>query len=80
MSSFSRPFTFDRVVRLLLGAAGVACAVWLIGYLSNVLLPFCLACLVAYILEPLLDFNRRIFHLKGRVWPQLWRCPGRCSS
>lgn len=67
MSSFSRPFTFDRVVRLLLGAAGVTCAVWLIGYLSNVLLPFCLACLVAYILEPLLDFNRRIFHLKGRV-------------
>lgn len=66
-SSFSRPFTFDRVVRLLITVALCAAAVWLIGLLSNVLLPFCLACLIAYILEPFLEFNMRLLHLRSRV-------------
>lgn len=66
-STFSRPFTFDRVVRMLITIAIIAAAVWLIGVLSNVLLPFCVACLVAYILEPFLEFNMRLLHLRSRV-------------
>lgn len=63
----SRPFTFDRVVRILAGVALVVGAIWLINVLRNVLLPFCLACLIAYLLEPLVGINQRVLHLKGRV-------------
>ena len=63
----SRPFTFDRVVRILAGVALVIGAIWLINVLRNVLLPFCLACLIAYLLEPLVGINQRVLHLKGRV-------------
>ncbi|MDE5807009.1 MAG: AI-2E family transporter [Muribaculaceae bacterium] len=61
-----RPFTFDRFVRLLITLALIAGVIWLLGVLKNVLLPFCLACLLAYILEPFVEFNRKIFRLKNR--------------
>lgn len=63
----SRPFTFDRVVRILFTIALVVAAIWLIKILKNVLLPFCVACLIAYMMEPLVQHNRRLLHLKGRV-------------
>ncbi len=39
----------------------------LINLLKGVLLPFCVACLIAYIFEPFVQFNRRLLHLRGRV-------------
>lgn len=71
MSSLSRPFTFDRVVRILAALLLAAGAVWLINTLRNVLLPFFLACLIAYLLEPLVELNQRLLRLKGRVIPSL---------
>lgn len=65
--STSRLFTFDRVVRIVAGLALLAGAVWLINVLRNVLLPFCLACLIAYLMEPLVGVNQRILRLRGRV-------------
>lgn len=65
--STSRPFTFDRVVRILATLAIIAVAVWLINLLKNVLLPFCVACLIAYLLEPLVELHQRFLHLKGRA-------------
>lgn len=62
-----RPFTLDRVVRLLIAVALLLTALWLIHVLRNVLLPFCVAALVAYMFEPFVQFNRRLLHLKGRV-------------
>lgn len=62
-----RPFTFDRVVRMLLGAVVFGAAIWLIYILREVLLPFGVAVIIAYLLEPLVQFNRRLLHLKGRV-------------
>lgn len=67
MPSQSRPFTFDRVVRILAALLLAAAAVWLINTLRNVLLPFFLACLIAYLLEPLVGLNQRLLRLKGRV-------------
>lgn len=66
-TSTRRPFTFDRVVRILFAVAVAVCAIWLVNYLRNVLLPFLVACLIAYLLEPALEFNQRLLHLKGRV-------------
>lgn len=65
----AKPFTFDRVIRLIIGLALIVGAFWLVGILKNVLLPFCLACLLSYIIDPFVDFNQRLFHTKGRVIP-----------
>lgn len=67
--SVSRPYTFDRVVRIVGGIALLAGTVWLINLLKNVLLPFCAACLIAYLLEPLVEIQQRWLRLKGRVIP-----------
>lgn len=63
----SRPFTFDRVVRMIIALTLIVCTIWLIGILKNVLLPFCLACLLSYIMEPFVEFNQKLLHQKGRV-------------
>ena len=63
----SRPYTFDRVVRLVITIVCIAGAVWLINLLKDVLLPFCVACLIAYLLEPIVQYNRSLLHLKGRI-------------
>ena len=62
----SRPYTFDRVIRMIITLAFIAAAVWLINVLRNVLLPFCVAALISYFLEPMVQFNRHLLHLKGR--------------
>lgn len=64
-----RPYTFDRVVRIIFSLCGFVMALYLLNMLSDVLLPFFVACLIAYILEPLVLFNKRITHLKHRFIP-----------
>lgn len=64
-----RPYTFDRVVRLVLSALGVIGAIWLIDLLSSVLLPFVVAWLIAYLLEPLVQYNRKLLRVRRRVLP-----------
>ena len=66
-SSWDKPYTFDRVVRIIITLVFAALAIWLIRSLSTVLLPFLVAWLVAYILEPFVQFNRRWMHLEGRT-------------
>lgn len=61
-----RPYTFDRVVRMLITVVLFIAALYLINVLKGVLLPFCVACLIAYILEPFVQFNRRLLNLRGR--------------
>ena len=63
----SKPYTFDRVVRIIITCVILAAVIWLLNTLKDVLFPFCVACLIAYILEPFVQFNRRLLHLKGRV-------------
>lgn len=62
-----RPFTFDRVVRIIISTVFVIGAVWLVNTLSSVLLPFVVAWLIAYLLEPVVLRNQRLLHLKGRL-------------
>lgn len=66
-----RPYTFDRVVRLIIGALIVCGLVWLLRRLSSVLLPFMVAWLIAYLLEPFVQRNRQMLHIKGRIVPIL---------
>lgn len=62
-----QPFNLDRTVRLVIAVVAIFGAVWLIHRLRDVLLPFCIATLIAYMFEPFVQFNRRLLHLKGRV-------------
>lgn len=61
-----RPYTFDRVVRIIITLIIIGASLWLINSLSSILLPFCIACLIAYLLEPLVQLNMRILRLKKR--------------
>lgn len=64
-----RPYTFDRVVRIIFSLCGFVIALYLLNILSDVLLPFFVACLIAYILEPIVEFNKRITRMKHRFVP-----------
>ncbi len=68
MITTRQPYTFDRVVRIIISITILVGLLWLIKTLSSVLLPFFVACLIAYIFEPFVQFNRRIFKLKGRLF------------
>lgn len=57
----------DRIMNLIIGLAVAAVIIGLLRYLSNVLLPFFVACFVAYLLQPVVEFNRRWTHERGRV-------------
>ncbi|WP_246298837.1 AI-2E family transporter [Desulfolutivibrio sulfodismutans] len=60
-----RPFTFDRVVRLALTAGLLWGIVSLLGYLSDVLAPFVMALVLAYLINPLVNLLER--RLKKRT-------------
>lgn len=64
-----RPFTFDRVVRILFSACIFVLVLWLLHILEGVLLPFLVACLIAYILEPVVEWNMKLFHTSKRFIP-----------
>lgn len=64
-----KAITFDQVVRAIIAIAAAVIFVWLINYLRNVLLPFAVACLIAYVLEPVVTFQQRKLKLRSRVLP-----------
>ena len=53
MEHTDRPYTFDRVVRMALSAGVLVATLLLLRYLSDVLIPFVLAVILAYFLNPL---------------------------
>lgn len=59
------PYTFDRVVRLVLGAGFIWISILVLGTLSDVLAPFAVALTLAYLLNPLVGFVGRF--IKNRT-------------
>ncbi len=59
--------TFDRFVRWIMVAAGMAALVYVLNYLSGVLLPFFVAWLLAYLLYPLVRFVQYRMHVPTRA-------------
>ena len=57
--SFDKPFTFDRTIRLLISVLAFGAALYLLYILKGVLLPFFIAWLFAYMLNPLVRFYKR---------------------
>ncbi len=62
-----KPFTFDRVVRLVLGLAILLVVYFLLKRLSGVLLPFFVGWLLAYMINPLVDFFQHRLRLRNRA-------------
>jgi predicted PurR-regulated permease PerM len=67
MSIKSKPFTFDRVVRLLIGLSTLVFVFFLVNRLSGALLPFLIAWLIAYLLQPFVRFFRITLKFKSLV-------------
>lgn len=68
MSSIARrPFTLDRIVRIIIGIIIVVSVGLIINRLSGVLLPFLIAWLIAYLMYPLLSFFQYRLKLKNRI-------------
>lgn len=61
-----KEFTLDRVVRLVLAVVLVVGIIWLLRRLHNVLLPFLVAWFIAYMLEPIVQYNSKVFKIKRR--------------
>ncbi|MDE7180098.1 MAG: AI-2E family transporter [Muribaculaceae bacterium] len=66
-----RPYTFDRVVRILFSICSILIVIYLLDVLKGVLLPFLVACIIAYILEPAVKWNQRLLHIRTRFVPVL---------
>ena len=60
-----QPYTFDRVIRILFGVVSIVGLFYLVYILRGALLPFLVAWIVAYMLNPLVVYNKRVFKLKG---------------
>lgn len=68
MSNINRkPFTLDRVIRIIIGVIIVIGVGLLIGRLSEVLLPFMIAWLIAYLMYPLLSFYQYKLKFNSRI-------------
>lgn len=64
-----RYWTPDKIMNLIIGISIGLGLIWLMTRLSNVLLPFFAACLIAYLLNPIVEFFKRILHLRRRIIP-----------
>ena len=67
--NIDKPFTFDRVTRVVLVVLCIVGGILSVDYLSGVLLPFLVACVFAYMLNPMVEFNCRMLRMKNRVLP-----------
>lgn len=62
-----KEITFDRFVRGLLLALGLGAAIFILNYLSSVLLPFFIAWILAYMLYPTVKFIQYRLHVGNRT-------------
>ncbi len=68
-SETRKRYDFDRVTRIVITIVCVAVAVYAIHYLTPVLLPFLVGCLLAYMLDPIVEHVQRLMRCKSRIVP-----------
>ncbi len=66
-SLFERPFTFDRVTRIVFSLVIIGALLYLITLLRAALLPFLIAWLMAYMMQPFVRFFQCRLRLKSRI-------------
>jgi predicted PurR-regulated permease PerM len=61
-----KPYTFDKVIRMLIAGLVIAGLILFVRYLSNVLVPFFIAVLLAYLIDPLVNFVQTKIKVRHR--------------
>ncbi|MCG8407425.1 MAG: AI-2E family transporter [Phycisphaerales bacterium] len=72
-----QPYTFDRVVRMVLTTAVLLAIFFLLRYLSDVLVPFAAAAVLAYFLHPLVRLIERSPLVRNRVMDRFVNTPNK---
>lgn len=67
MKNTQRPFTLDRIVRILISLAIIVALFLFIGSVSGVLVPFFIAWLLAYLINPLIITTQRRLKIKNKT-------------
>ncbi len=62
----NKPFTFDRVIRIAITVLIIWGVIWLLGYLSDILIPFAVALILAYFFNPLVRLLQNKVRIKNR--------------
>ena len=62
-----KKITFDSFIRGIISGAIVIGLLYLVNYLSGVLLPFFVAWLIAYMINPIVNFFQHKAKLKNRI-------------
>jgi len=65
MFASDKPYTFDSVVRMVLGLTFFVGLIWLLGFLSSALVPFVTALLLAYLINPFTTWIQGIIKSRG---------------
>ncbi len=60
-------YDLDRITRLIIAIISIVAVIYVINYLSSILLPFLVGGLLAYMLNPLVEWLMKVLHLKGRA-------------
>jgi len=64
----NKPYTFDRVFRIVVTIGVIMAVIWAFGALSEVLIPFAIAFLLAYLIDPLVCLvQKKIRHRMAAV-------------
>ncbi len=67
MIELKTPFTFDKVIRMIIGITIITLLILLFRRLSSVLTPFLIAWLLAYLLHPIVKFFQYKLKFKSRI-------------
>ncbi len=62
---FEKQFTFDRVVRIIISIIIIIATLFILDYLSAVLIPFVIALIMAYLMNPFVNLLQRL--VKKRI-------------
>jgi predicted PurR-regulated permease PerM len=64
---FEKPFTLDRIARIILSVFIIGAILYLLVLLKNVLLPFLIAWLLAYLMQPIVRFFQYGLKIRSRA-------------
>ncbi|MFB6343960.1 AI-2E family transporter [Saccharicrinis sp. FJH2] len=65
--NYEKPFTFDRVVRIVIGAIVIIALYLLVNHIRGALIPFFVAWLIAYLMNPVVNFIQNKVNVKSRL-------------
>lgn len=63
----NKPYTFDRVTRLVIGALIIIGIIYLVIFVKGALIPFFIAWFIAYLIHPIVLFTQKKLHIRSKL-------------